>query len=489
MPAHETTEAPPAPPDVTYQHATWTAERLADTAATWHAHITRSVSSTADAVGIVMQSHPQTIALFFAVSALSLPVVLLHPEPTTWRSDPAFPRAMPVLLPPVAERFRVSLEAAGLSAVVMPAASGPEGLSPPRFFATPGFVIFTSGSTGVPKPTFRSTRGVIQAARTVARTFGLPRAARVAGCLPLATSFGLTQNIVLPAVVGGHVSLLDRFDHRSLLNLFAEERFDYWPGTALMADLLVRAPIDRWSGQAPAICNVSSGHLPATVYRRFLERFGVPLRQSYGRSECSFITADPSPLAQLAPETVGFPSPGVEIRCGESPDDPVPPGAAGRIWIRCPWHSEGYGYPPDLQPMARPDGWCPTEDMGQLTAEGRLIILGRIDDCFKTTGGFLVSPALVVRALRDHSAVVDAAVVPVRGHSGAVIGIVAAARDGVRAADILALAGRALPPWLRPAVVVIRPSIPSLPSGKHDRAACIRLLEAEMAGDTRQAVS
>jgi acyl-CoA synthetase (AMP-forming)/AMP-acid ligase II len=480
---------PLLPPSVTFQGDRWTTEALADTAAAWHAHLARSLSPTATAVAIVMQSHPQTIALLFAVSALQRPVVLLHPDPATWRSAPPFPPAMPVVLAPIAAHFREPLRAAGLSAVVVPDAPAGTGAPRPRFFATHGFVVFTSGSMGAPKPTFRSTRGMLQAARTISETYGLPAGGRIAGCLALATSFGLTQNIVLPAILGGHLGLLDRFDHRSLLNLFAEERFDYWPGTALMADLLARAPLDQWAGRAPQICNISSGHLPERVYERFLERFGVPLRQSYGRSECSFITSETAPEDHIRPDTVGVPSPGVEIRCGESPDDPVPAGSPGRIWIRCPWHSEGYGYPPDVEPIARPDGWCASEDVGMLTTGGRLVLLGRIDDCFKTTGGFLVSPSLIVGALRGDPAVIDAAVVPIRGRSGTVIGVMVVAHDGTKAADIRALARRALPAWLRPAVVGIRPSIPCLPSGKHDRTACIRLLEAQLANEVHGAFS
>ncbi len=474
------TQARLLPPSVTFRGTEWSAELLADLATEWHARLAESIDPGAGAVAVVMQSHPESIALLFALSGLSMPVVLLHPDPASWQSAPPFPGLMPVLLTPAAADFERPLVEAGLSPIVLHAISG-GGRPWPPFLSTPGFVIFTSGSTGVPKPTFRSTRGLLRAAGAIAATYGLPRGARVAGCLPLATSFGLTQNIVLPAMLRGRLSLLDRFDHRSLLNLFAETPVGYWPGTALMADLLVRAPLGTWRGRAPTVCHVSSGHLPVQVYRRFLERFGVPLRQSYGRSECSFITAETAPVDEIRPETVGYPTPGVELRCGETPDDPLPAGVGGRIWIRCPWHSEGYGYPPTLEPSVRADGWSATEDLGCITAEGRLVILGRVDDCFKTTGGILVSPPLVAGALRDHPDVVDAAVVPVAGRSGVVIGVLVAARGGVGRAEIHALARQVLPAWLRPAVVAIRRNIPNLVTGKHDRAACIRLLEAEMA--------
>ncbi|HSL48120.1 MAG TPA: class I adenylate-forming enzyme family protein [Candidatus Deferrimicrobiaceae bacterium] len=474
------TQAQLLPPSVTFRGTEWSVESLAGNAADWHARLAKSIDSRVGAIAAVMPSHPESIALLFALSGLSIPVVLLHPDPASWRSAPPFPGLMPVVLTPAAAEFERPLREAGLATTVLPAISG-RGRPWPPFLSTPGFVIFTSGSTGVPKPTFRSTRGLLQAAGAIAATYRLPRGARVAGCLPLATSFGLTQNVVLPAMLGGCLSLLERFDHRSLLNLFAETSFDYWPGTALMADLLVRAPLGTWRGRAPAICHVSSGHLPVQVYRRFLGRFGVPLRQSYGRSECSFITAETAPIDGIQPETVGYPTAGVELCCGETPETPLPAGASGRIWIRCPWHSEGYGYPPDLEPSVRADGWAATEDVGYVTAAGRLVILGRVDDCFKTAGGFLVSPPLVAGVLREHPDVVDASVVPVQGRSGIVIGVLVAAREGLERAEIHALARQALPAWLHPAVVAIRRDIPDLATGKHDRAACIRLLEAEMA--------
>jgi bile acid-coenzyme A ligase len=216
------------------------------------------------------------------------------------------------------------------------------------------------------------------------------------------------------------------------------------------------------------------------VYRGFLERFGVPIRQSYGRTECSFITSDAGPVAEIRPETVGFPSPGVEICCGDSPEAPAPAGEPGRIWIRSPWHSEGYGYPPRLEPLGRPDGWCITEDLGLLDADGRLTILGRVDDCFKTAGGYLVSATRVASAVRGHPGVIDAVAVPVQRRGAAVVGVVAAARDGITADDVFAQARAALPGWSQPAVVAVRAEIPALVTGKHDREACIRLLETEL---------
>ena len=142
-------------------------------AAGWHARVVERLPPAPAAVAGVAGSHPETFALLFALSALPATVVLLHPEPSTWRSEPPFPTVMPIFLTPATAGFAPALEKAGLFAI------------------------------------------------------GLPRGARVSACLPLATSFGLGQNFLLPAYLGGHVGLLERFDHRSLLNLFAQGEYDY----------------------------------------------------------------------------------------------------------------------------------------------------------------------------------------------------------------------------------------------------------------------
>ena len=472
------------PPSIAFQGHRWGRDELTAMAAGWHAPVLERLPRGTEAVAVVAKSHPETFALLFTLSALPVTVVLLHPEAATWRSAPPFPTVMPVFLSPATAGFAPALAQAGLAPVTLPAPHA-GAAAPPAFFTTPGFVIFTSGSTGTPKPGFRSTTGLFLTMRAIIETYGLRPGARIAGCLPLATSFGLGQNFLLPATLDGHLGLIERFDHRSLLQLFAQDAYDYWPGTALMADLLVRAPLGGWAGRVPPICHISSGHVSEAVYRGFLERFGVPIRQSYGRTECSFITSDAGPAAEIRPETVGFPSPGVEIRCGDAPEAPAPPGEPGRIWIRSPWHSEGYGYPPRLEAIARPDGWCITEDLGRLGADGRLTLLGRVDDCFKTAGGYLVSATRVASAVRAHPGVIDAVAVPVQRRGAAVVGVVAAARNGITADDVFAQARAALPGWSQPAVVAVRGEIPALVTGKHDREACIRLLEAELGNAPR----
>ena len=141
------------------------------------------------------------------------------------------------------------------------------------------------------------------------------------GTLQLSTHYGFGQALILPAVLGGPLGLLERFDHRSLGALLAARRFAYWATTPLMADVLARAPLAGPPPPAPAICHVSAGKLAARTFHAFAARFGVALRPSYGQTENGFITVDTGAPAE-GNATVRSPSRGVT-------------GATRVAWSRC----------------------------------------------------------------------------------------------------------------------------------------------------------
>ncbi|MGQ0510136.1 MAG: AMP-binding enzyme, partial [Betaproteobacteria bacterium] len=81
------------------------------------------------------------------------------------------------------------------------------------------------------------------------------------------------------------------------------------------------------------------------------------------------------------------------------------------------------------------DGWLRTGDLGELNAEGRLRMVGRLKDVFRV-GGENVAPAEVEEVLLSHPAVKNAQVV---GVPDARLGEVACAyvtlKDGARASE------------------------------------------------------
>ena len=476
------------PPSIAFNGRHWSSDELAAIAAGWLDFLHASVPRTAELTALALTNHPDAVALFFALSSFPLPVIVLRPDARSWRSSPPIPPGTPLFLTPPLHGLVGAAEALGLSACVVPRprpTSGPT--SPVDFLTSPGIVNFTSGSTGLPKPVYILTRSFVSQTAAIIEACGLSPEAAVAGSLPLATHYGLGQALFLPTILGCRLGLVERFDHRSLLRLFASGSYTYWAGTPLMADMLARAPLSGPPATVPPICHISAGRLSTRVFRAFLDRFGVALRPNYGQTENGFITVDTSPVDEIRPDCVGRPAPGIQVRIGDDPLDPFLPGRLGRVWFTSPWYMEGYGFPPRLAPREGRQGWWPTQDVGLLDDSGYLTLAGRVDDCFKTPGGYLVNPGEVTNAMMSHPGVTDLVVLPVLGSGGLLIGALVEGDSRVEPDELRAAAARMLPPWSQPHVVVVTARLPRLAGGKADRAACLAVLRE--AGARRLAAS
>jgi O-succinylbenzoic acid--CoA ligase len=96
----------------------------------------------------------------------------------------------------------------------------------------------------------------------------------------------------------------------------------------------------------------------------------------------------------------GFPLDGVRVELGED----------GRIALAGSVLAHGYRLQPELTAESFVDGRFLTSDRGQLHSDGRLEVLGRIDDMINT-GGVKVAAAPIERVLTSQSGVREACVV------------------------------------------------------------------------------
>jgi len=465
------------PPSIVFNGRPWASEELAAIAAGWLDFVVASVPPTAGMTALPLANHVDAVALFFTLSTLGLPVVVLPPDPRAWRSSPPIPPATPIFLPPSLAKLAGAGDALGLRTFVVPDPRPAWGAAPTTaFLASPGFVNFTSGSTGLPRPVYILTRSFARQTAAIVGACRLSRHDAVAASLPLSTHYGLGQALLLPTLLGSTLGLVERFDHRSLLRLFADGSYAYWAATPVMADMLAGAPLAGPAPAVPPICHISAGRLSLRVFRAFRERFGVALRPNYGQTENGFITVDTGRDDEIRPGCVGRPAPGIEVRIGDDPLDPRPVGQLGRVWFTSPWYMEGYGFPPGLAPRDNRRGWWPTQDMGSLDGAGYLTLAGRIDDCFKTASGYLVNPGEITSAFMSHPAVRDVVVLPVSSASGPVIGVVVERDGAVELDELRAVAVRMLPPWLHPQLIAVTGQLPRLVGGKADRTACQALL-------------
>jgi non-ribosomal peptide synthetase component F len=397
------------PPSIVFEGRLWPADEMAALSAGWLDVLRDRIPGSAELTAMPLSNHPLAVALLFALSSFPLPVAVYPPDPRAWPSSPPLPEGTPFFIPPPLREMAERGRSLGLRAAVLtePGSGSAVGGAVP-FLAGPGFVNFTSGSTGLPKPVYITTRSFLVQTAAIIEACALSAQSAVAGSLQLSTHYGLGQALFLPSVLGSTLGLLARFDPRSLLDLFASRRYAYWAATPVMADMLTRVPLSGPPPAVPAICHISAGRLSARTFHAFAERFGRRLRPNYGQTENGFITVDTGDDDKIRPDCVGRAAPGIEVRIGDDPLDPYPPGTVGRVWFKSPWYMEGYGFPPRLAPREERGGWWSTADMGSLDESGYLTLAGRADDCFKTSAGYLVNPGQIAHALTTHPRVIEA---------------------------------------------------------------------------------
>ncbi|MGA8845927.1 MAG: AMP-binding protein [Nocardioides sp.] len=165
----------------------------------------------------------------------------------------------------------------------------------------------------------------------------------------------------------------------------------------------------------------------------------------------------------------GLPLDGVEVTAG--------PG--GRLRIRGPVLFDGYRDDPASTAQALVAGWFVTADAGEVDPDGRVRVLGRVDDVVISGGVNVPGPAVAAR-LRAHPGVAAAEVlgVPDPEWGNRLVAFVAPAAGPLAQEDLRAWVCAVHPRAWAPRQVVTLVEIPLLANGKPDR---IRLREMVVA--------
>lgn len=141
------------------------------------------------------------------------------------------------------------------------------------------------------------------------------------------------------------------------------------------------------------------GALPAEI-DRFFNYIGIPVLEGYGMTETSPVLAVRTP-DHLVVETVGPPVGRTDVRIvnpetGEllwpvkGPDPGW--GRKGEIQVRGPQVMKGYYKDPQLTEQTIGDGWMRTGDLGMMTANGCLKIVGRWKSTIVLSSGENLEP-------------------------------------------------------------------------------------------------
>ena len=133
----------------------------------------------------------------------------------------------------------------------------------------------------------------------------------------------------------------------------------------------------------------------------FYRALGINLKQLYGQTEASvFITQQRD--GEVRSDTVGTPTPGVELKIGET----------GEVFYRSPGSFQRYFRNDEATAGTKDaEGWVATGDAGFVeAATGHLRIIDRAKECRKMANGAMFAPKYVENKLKFYPDVLEAVV-------------------------------------------------------------------------------
>ncbi|WP_410219223.1 AMP-binding protein [Paracoccus sp. (in: a-proteobacteria)] len=313
-------------------------------------------------------------------------------------------------------------------------------------------MLYTSGTTGKPKGVVLSNRNIIETARNSAEFDHLTEAEEIVAYLPMAWVgdfiFSVGQAVWSGFTVncpeGPHTMMTDMREigptyffapprvfegqlTQVMIRMEDAGRLKRWlfrrgmaaarrAGPALLdgkkvplgdrvayglGKIFVFGPLKNTLGLSRVRVGYTAGEAIGPEIFDFYRSLGINLKQLYGQTEASvFITQQPD--GQVRSDTVGVPSPGVEVRIGEN----------GEVYYRSPGtFVEYYKNAESTASTKDPQGWVATGDAGFFEeGTGHLRIIDRAKDVGRMSDGRMFAPKYVENKLKFYPDILEAVV-------------------------------------------------------------------------------
>ena len=291
----------------------------------------------------------------------------------------------------------------------------------------PAFWLYSSGSTGKPKACVHLQHDMVVCAELFGKgVLGITERDRTFSVAKLFFAYGLGNALYFPFAVGATTVLWPGppapANIYAVIERYRPTLFYSVPTGYGMMLAHRRAPSggvdDRAEFDLSSVrLAVSAGEaLPAALYERFKQRFGIDIIDGIGSTEALHMFISNHPGA-IRPGSSGRIVRGYDARILDDGGQAVASGEIGNLWIRGDSVCAAYWNQHEKTKDTIEGHWVRTGDKYARDEDGYFWYAGRADDMLKV-GGLWVSPVEVENALAAHPSVLECGVIGREDHDG-----------------------------------------------------------------------
>src|SRR5438552_5504124 len=274
------------------------------------------------------------------------------------------------------------------------------------------FWLYSSGSTGKPKAVVHLQHDIPYTCVTYAeQVLGISENDTTFSTTGLFHAYGFGNNLTFPYWVGASTVLhAGRHTPATVLDTIERRK----PTLFFSAPTLYNAILNFEGVKSRNLgsirhCVAAAEALPAEVWRRWKDAFGLTILDGVGSTEMLHIYCS-NRLDDVRPGSSGKPVPGYELKILDDQGNPVEKGEAGDLYVKGDSALALYWAQHEKSKRSILGDWFFTGDRYRIDGDGFYWYEGRSDDMIKVSG-LWVSPIEIESALLEHPAVAESAVV------------------------------------------------------------------------------
>jgi acyl-coenzyme A synthetase/AMP-(fatty) acid ligase len=444
---------------------------------------------TGDRIALLAENSIEHVACYIGVMAYGAAICTVHAEMNRRHLDRIMAQLQARLvirddgvarddLPPATRCFpigRCDAPGAGTFFAAVNSCAGGDDFVTGTTARDDGVIFFTSGTGDRPKGVVLSYREQLGNIEPMTEDFGITGSDRIYDFRSFNWASAQLLGVLAPLCRGATLVMAKKFSATRFFDDLRAHGVTVAAGNPTVINMLLGtgAPVGRKDLPTLRFVTSSSAPLLPEQWRRFEERFGIPVAQGYGSSETAWIAVNPGRERRFG--SVGRPLAYHRLAIVDAAGRALPLGEIGHVELGA-WDDNDYRYLGDdgtVRVSSR--GRIRPGDIGYLDTEGFLHLTGREKELI-IRGGVNISPVEIDGVLMQCAEISEAATVGVPDTVwGEEVVSYVVMRPGSQFApdELMRFCATQLPPFKAPKQILLRDQLPKSERGKLDRKALV----------------